>query len=138
MCSIFSFLFIYTCIFRKGFILSFLRSILNVFSLKKKYRKKIAAPKKCLFSRLVVFFSMREFFSFLILWCEKLFSFSLSFQVRPHFFFLVIDGVWVSAFEFFFSGFLLYAGNESCLKKCLTVYKTCLSFFQQNFCHSIF
>ena len=80
---------------------------------KKKCSKNCRSLKNVSFSRLVVFilffFSMREFFSFLILWCEKLFFsfFSLSFQVRPHFFF-IIDGVWVSAFWIFFLSFIVF------------------------------
>lgn len=64
--------------------------------------QKIAAPKMSLFpscglfneSIFSLFYDARNFFS-------------LSFQVRPHFFF-IIDGVWVSAFEFFSSSRALF------------------------------
>jgi hypothetical protein len=54
------------------------------------FRKRISLDLKIIFFflklyHLILWLWIRAFF--LILWCEKLFSFSLSFQVRPHFFY---------------------------------------------------
>lgn len=102
---------------------------------KKKSRiGKITCSEKCLFfasfspslvlcenlffSSSLRFFNERIFF--LILWCEKLFSFSLSFQVRPHFFFsssMVCE--WV-LLNFFSRVSLFYGRRAECSKECRT------------------
>lgn len=93
---------------------------------RKKSNRKLLALKKSLFSSFFLWksfflcgFSMREFFPYSMM-RETFFFFAFISSSTP-LFFLVIDGVWVSAFEFFLRVALFYWRSRARFEECPTV-----------------